>query len=400
AIPIAGNTFLTEKGGEDKISSQGIDKWRSPQSVVSTFFHINIAGKVRLKLEIDQQALDSELSVEVNHQINSVLIPKGEARQIDLGEFELRRGYNKISFKGKHTGSKDFAVLRFLLILPIEERMEATFVEENGDNRFYWGRRGPSVHLSYEIPHDRNFQWFYSEITVPEGDDPVGSYYMANGFAEGYFGIQVNSDTERRVLFSVWSPYHTADPSKIPEEQRIQLIKKGEGVYTGEFGNEGSGGQSYLVYPWKSGNTYSFLNAVTPDGKGNTIYTAYFYAPEEGKWKLIASFLRPHTITWYKRPHAFLENFLDYNGFKVRKAYYANQWIRDTEGIWVELNKATFTADDIGRRGYRKDLAGGVEEGAFFLENGGFFNGLVEIGSVFTRPQKRNFPEIDFSLLQ
>jgi hypothetical protein len=48
------------------------------------------------------------------------------------------------------------------------------------------------------------------EITVPVGQDPIGSYFMANGFGEGYFGFQVNSKTERRVLFSVWSPFRTA----------------------------------------------------------------------------------------------------------------------------------------------------------------------------------------------
>ena len=53
---------------------------------------------------------------------------------------------------------------------------------------------------------------------VPEGNDVLGSYFMANGFAQGYFGIQVNSPTERRILFSVWSPFHTDDPSEIPDQ--------------------------------------------------------------------------------------------------------------------------------------------------------------------------------------
>ena len=88
-------------------------------------------------------------------------------------------------------------------------------------------------------------------------------------------------------MFSIWSPYITDDPNDIPEDQRIQLIKSGENVYIGEFGNEGSGGQSYLIYPWKVGVNYSFLKSVEPDGNGNTIYTAYFKDPEEGEWKLI-----------------------------------------------------------------------------------------------------------------
>ncbi|TDA79183.1 DUF5077 domain-containing protein, partial [Halomonas marinisediminis] len=85
----------------------------------------------------------------------------------------------------------------------------------------YFGRRGPSVHLSYQLPAEKDIEWFYSEINVPEGEDVIGSYYMANGFRDGYFGIQVNSETERRVLFSVWSPYETQDPNNIPEDYKI-----------------------------------------------------------------------------------------------------------------------------------------------------------------------------------
>ena len=60
---------------------------------------------------------------------------------------------------------------------------------------------------------------------------------MANGFGEGYYGIQVNSDTERRILFSIWSPFKTDDPNSIPDDQKIKLLKKGKGVTSGEFGN-------------------------------------------------------------------------------------------------------------------------------------------------------------------
>ena len=47
----------------------------------------------------------------------------------------------------------------------------------------------------------------------------------------------------------------------------------------GEFGNEGSGGQSYLVYPWKSGQVYRFLVRATPQAESNsTIFTCEWYA--------------------------------------------------------------------------------------------------------------------------
>src|SRR5690606_33168904 len=75
----------------------------------------------------------------------------------------------------------------------------------------------------------------------------------------------------------------------IPDDQKILLLKKGNGVYTGEFGNEGSGGQSFLRYNWQAETTYKFLLKGEPDGKGNTVYSAWFFAPEKNNWQLIAS---------------------------------------------------------------------------------------------------------------
>lgn len=169
----------------------------------------------------------------------------------------------------------------------------------------------PSVHLNYETPKDVSLQYAYSEITVPVGMDIEGSYFMANGFVEGYFGFQVNGPQERRVLFSVWSPYKTDNPKDIPEEQRIAKLASGPGVRVGEFGNEGSGGQSFLVYPWKAGVTYRFLTEVKPDptSKEHTHYTAWFGDKSQDEWRLIASFRRPKTSTYLKGFHSFLENF-------------------------------------------------------------------------------------------
>lgn len=87
------------------------------------------------------------------------------------------------------------------------------------------------------------------------GNDVIGSFFMVNG----YFGMQVNSSEERRILFSVWSPFEADDPASIPEEDRIKLLRKGVEVYPGEFGSEGSGGKSYLKQDWKAGSTYKFL---------------------------------------------------------------------------------------------------------------------------------------------
>jgi hypothetical protein len=51
----------------------------------------------------------------------------------------------------------------------------------NEDN-FVLGRRGPSLHLSYQVPTDATIEWYYNEVTVPKTN--CRFYYMANGFTK------------------------------------------------------------------------------------------------------------------------------------------------------------------------------------------------------------------------
>nr|MBI1229091.1 DUF3472 domain-containing protein [Cytophagales bacterium] len=398
-IPLGGNSYQTKGSQKEAINEGGLLTWQNPASEFSIFFKSSLATEAVLELDLLPQAATSRLIVALNGMLHEVNLKSGDSGLIKVGEVSLSAGYNEVKLWGVQKSGDDFAKIKNLRVR-FEGELMLDFVKDNIDSRFYWGRRGPSVHLSFTVPIEGNFKWFYNEMTIPEGADPEGSYFMANGFAEGYFGIQVNSSTERRVLFSVWSPFATDNPNAIPEDQKIKLLKKGEGVYTGEFGNEGSGGQSYLRYTWKAGTTYRFLNSVEPDGNGNTIYTAYFFAPEVGEWLLIASFLRPKTDTWYKRPHSFLENFIPEAGRLSRSVYYDNQWMADAEGNWVELTEAKFTCDDIARRGYRKDFAGGGDSGKFYLKNGGFFDQATDLQSMHQRPARGKMPEVDFGKLR
>ena len=150
---------------------------------------------------------------------------------------------------------------------------------------------------------------------------------MLTGFKEGYMGIQTHTDGPNTVLFSVWSPYQTDNPGAIPEDMRIRTLRKGAGVTAQDFGGEGSGGQSFMDYPWKPGTAYGTLVHVHPDGKGNTDYTGYF-RDEKGQWHLLASFRRPHTDTWYKGAYSFLECFDPNTSIHTRSVRFGNQWVR------------------------------------------------------------------------
>jgi hypothetical protein len=392
-IPLGGNAWVT-KGAE--ITENGLENWTSSDQVCKVYFKVSMAGK--LTLSLFSEAVDSKIKISISGK-TKVIELKGEAETM-AGEWEIAKaGYVEIQIVGIEKPGLTFANISDLGISGSCVNAETSYVKNNEGNYFYWGRRGPSVHLNYNTEGLENIEWFYSEITVPEKNDVIGSYYMANGFGEGYFGMQVNSQTERRVLFSIWSPFTTDDPSKIPTDQKIILLKKGQNVYTGEFGNEGAGGQSYLKYNWKVGNTYKFLLSAKPDVNNFTTYTAYFFAPEENKWLLIASFKRPKTNSYLKGLYSFLENFVPETGNIQRKAEYGNQWVYDLKKGWLEINKITFSADATARIAYRKDYAGGLKGDAFFLKNCGFFDETTEIKTAFERPVKNGKPQIDFQSL-
>jgi hypothetical protein len=213
--------------------------------------------------------------------------------------------------------------------------------------------------------------------------------------------MQVNSPTERHVLFSIWSPFTTDDPKKIPDSLKIKLLKKGSAVHAGEFGSEGSGGQSYLTYPWVAGKTYAFLIHAEADAAAKTTtFTAYFKPADQAEWQLVASFKRPQSGFYLKGLYSFLENFQPDMGTVTRKVFFGNQWIADTNGKWYPVNDATFTADATANINYRKDYSGGVEKNLFYLRNCGFFSDFTTIKTSLNRqPSGTAEPKIDFNKL-
>ncbi|MCU7552578.1 DUF3472 domain-containing protein [Chitinophagaceae bacterium LB-8] len=400
-VPFGGNTWCSSSGkAGGSISNDGIINWTNAAVEFNTYVRVTQRGKVKLWLNGNVPDGKSEISVMALGQTKNVQLQGSEPKDFYVGEWTINdTGYVVFTLKGNTRTGDRFADLFSLKLSGTSINEQTGFVKNNEGNFYYWGRRGPSVHLSYTVPENADVEWFYNEVTVPKDNDVIGSYYMANGFGEGYFGIQVNSLSERRILFSVWSPYSTNDPKQIPEDQRIQLLKKGEGVHAGEFGNEGSGGQSYLRFNWKAGVTYGFLLHGVPDGSDHTIYTAYFFDPEKAGWMLIASFRRPKAATYLKRLHSFLENFIPEQGNINRKVLFANQWVRDAKGNWFELTKARFTGDNTARIGYRKDYAGGLEGDTFYLRNCGFFNTNTPLDTRFERPHSGKQPVITFEKL-
>lgn len=405
SIPIGENSWAVSKNlGADQpmrgsiITEKGIRNWRDAGQEIKTYFRVQESGEIHLGLKARKVEENAEIEVSFNGQTVEITLQNDTWKALPIGTFEVEnKGYQELTISLKNSLKKGSVEIEALEVGGKATEKEVYFVKDN----FHFGRRGPSVHLRFPIPEESEKPlYFYNEIEVPEGQDILGSYFMANGFSHGYFGIQVNSEKERRVLFSVWSPYDTQDPREIPEDQRIELIKKGDQTHVGEFGNEGSGGQSYKRHFWKAGVTYGFLLKGEPYGKTHTDYTAYFFDPEQGEWELIARFRRPKSNNYLGNLYSFLENFIPATGNISRQAIYKNQWLYDKDSGWVALEKAQFTADATANKNDRLDYAGGEAEGGYFLKNCGFFNDYTKMNTAFSRNTSTGAqPEIDFKAL-
>lgn len=378
------------------LNQNGIANWNSLDKIVRIYFSVKEAAVLDLGLKIKAPDGNSKISIGFDDQIRQIALTNKEFEDLLFGTFSVEPGYHYVEIQGLEKDGATVAEISELLVAGISPKMLAYVPIENP----YFGKRGPSVHMNYTAPLQKDIVYFYNEVTVPEGEDVVGSFFMANGHAQGYFGMQVNSETERRILFSIWSAYTTDNPDEIPDDYKVTNLGNGADVTVQDFGNEGSGKQSFKVFDWKAGTTYKFLLKGEPSVNNSTDYTAYFYAPEVGEWQIIASLRRPKTSTYLTRLHSFLENFYPSTGFISREVNFGNQWVYTTANKWHEVTQGVFTADATAMNGDRLDFTGGVSGNNFFLKNCGFFNSETKPRSTFSRVGSGIVPEINLSALE
>ena len=393
-IPATGNSWTVNdvQKSSEVVTQDGITNWQDDNDIIRTYFYTE--KETTIPFGIIAKGI-SEIKISFNDQNEIVNLDNTEFDTIYVGNYASSgKGYHHIDIQGISKTTETYADVKSIVFKQPEDSTLVKYIKDD----FYFGRRGPSTHLVFETPTD-DIEWMYSEIEIDQDQDVIGSYFMANGFGEGYFGIQVNSETERRILFSIWSPFKTDDPNSIPDDQKIRLLKKGEGVTTGEFGNEGSGGQSYKVFNWKAQTRYGFLTKVNPNSDNTTDYTSYFFDPETNKWHLIASFRRPQTNTYVTRPYSFLENFIPNTGALSRRGGFYNQWMRDSKGNWHEITEAKFSADATARKDARLDYSGGSANHGFYLKNCGFTDDFTLIGTKLSRTKLNTQPNINFNSL-
>jgi hypothetical protein len=237
-------------------------------------------------------------------------------------------------------------------------------------------RAARSVHLGYAA---QDADLFYNEVTVEQST--AGSYFMACGWNTGYFGIQqLNSPTNKVVIFSVWDPTKGDDASKVPLGQRVEVLHEGAGVRVKRFGGEGTGGQCMWNYSWQTNETCRFAVRATVEGE-KTSYAGWFFDRATNQWRHLVTFRTRTGGKPLRGLYSFVEDFRrDRRSVdETRRARFGNGWFRNTNGEWLPLQRARFTASNAEWES-KENIDAGISGASFYLSTGGSISRTRELG--------------------
>lgn len=247
-----------------------------------------------------------------------------------------------------------------------------------------------SVHLGWKGPKG---MLFYNEVRVLESTPDT--YFCVCGFNHGYFGLQDFGGRKPKVaIFSVWDPGKQDDPSVVTATNRVELLYKDPAVRTGRFGGEGTGGQSFLDFDWKTNAVYRLLVEVTVEGQ-KTRFAGYLYDDARKRWRHLVTFRTRSGGDPLNGYYSFIEDFRrdGKSPLERRVAEFGNGWVRSLDGQWHELSQGRFTADPTPLMNI--DAGPATTPGWFFLKTGGAStNTTVELWKTAERALVSAPPEI------
>ena len=214
----------------------------------------------------------------------------------------------------------------------------------------------PAQHLWWNLEGQRGATCLYGEVTVLATSPAIyycGANWHPGEAAGGYCGIQHNSATEKRTIFSIWDTSPTLHPKVTEADPKT--------VY-GRFGGEGEGGHTHMLWPWKVGETFQFFVQKLPGTEADTTDTRhYLYDRGAGQWLHSATITNPNggkssVATLGGGMNSFLENFLGRDREQPKVALY-RLWLGPSvdklkcltraggDGTWGQLHGAYFLAE-------------------------------------------------------
>jgi len=197
SISLSANGWVTKHTDHapEVITDFGLGNWMTRESITSVYFHCSKPGQIDVSLRCKVPKGKSRLQLSIDQNALKVDVTGDQYNVVKVGQFHiLNSGYVKLDMQGVNKTGDYYADVSHLVISgELVDSQSIAYIHEEPKADIYWSRRGPSVHLFYELPIKEQSEYYYNEVTVPLGFDPIGSYFMAIGYEFGYFGIQVCS---------------------------------------------------------------------------------------------------------------------------------------------------------------------------------------------------------------
>ncbi|KAK9692826.1 hypothetical protein K7432_014177 [Basidiobolus ranarum] len=139
---------------------------------------------------------------------------------------------------------------------------------------------------------------FESDIEVPSGGDGSPGLWGVVGFADGYFGLQADSNTKRLITFSLF------DKS---ENQKAEVLNIGPNVAY-QTSKEKPGKQVMMKVDWQPGQRYRLrVDAIHSDQ--DTVFEATIQIDQ--KWQFMANITGQNFGQYSLRDGAGLSQYVD-----------------------------------------------------------------------------------------
>jgi hypothetical protein len=271
-----------------------------------------------------------------------------------------------------YQSGSEIMMTRLALIAVVMVGLAAKAAEPRAARSLHWGWPAPEAEI------------FCNSMVIEQS--VRGSYFMACGWNTGYFGIQELGNGKKVIIFSVWDPTKGDDQNKVAIEERVECLFSDPEMRIKRFGGEGTGGQCMGDFDWKIGETNRFLVRAAPE-ETKTAYSGFVYDNEKKKWRQLVTF---RTLTGGQRLkglYSFVEDFRrDYKSAgEIRKARFADGWVKTAAGDWTALVRGRFTASGATWEA-RDSINAGLENGWLFLQTGGETKNILTLRSIVERP--------------
>ena len=215
-------------------------------------------------------------------------------------------------------------------------------------------------HLWWDTEKQVGATCLYGEVTVLATHHAIyycGANWHPGEAAGGYCGIQHNSPTERRTIFSIWDTSPQLHPRVTGSDPQTIFNR---------FGGEGEGAHTHMRWDWQVGDTFQFHVRKQPGHlAGMTDARYYVFDRESKKWRHSATITCPNGDQKSAASVAtigggglasFLENFAGKDREVAKLALY-RLWLGNNvdamkclnraqgDGIWGQLHDAYFLAE-------------------------------------------------------